>query len=881
MKVALTFLLLVALAAVSFGGNIRKGQDQTEQQGYRPGVLVVKYESSTTASTSFRISKDARGIARVGISSLDLLHQEAGVQSVNRQDMYQPRNAELARSLGVDRTYHVIVPSTTDIIALAKRYAQDPNVEFANPDWEVYPTVIPNDPLYANQWGHNNTAQMPSYDWSVFAHTGPPVGTVGFDANAEAAWGNPQGYGSSSIIIAIIDGGVEWSHPDLAANIWTNPGETGGGKETNGVDDDGNGRIDDWHGWDFGNNDNNPDDNSSSPGHGTACAGVAAAVANNALGVAGIAGGSKIMALKAANNAGSLFYSYINNAIYYAADMGAHVISMSLGSAGQDAANQTACTYAWNAGVVPCAATGNENKTTVSYPAANVNVVAVGAASNCGDRKRSSSNTGELNPGVSPDPNGYTCDGERWWGSSYGPATQNGATSVDVIAPTILPTTDRQGANGYEPGDYDMFFNGTSCATPYAAGVCALIFSNNPGWTPQQVVDQLRNTAQDIVNVESGAGWDRYSGYGMVDAAAATGGAPPADSIPPVITNVQASSITGNSATITWTTDEPSNSVVDYGLTTGYGSTSSNASNVTSHSINLSGLAANTLYHYRVSSTDPSNNTTVDVDHSFQTGGSFSYAPSATTIMTGTPNSGTFSNLATNNASNYVVNSTTGGSNRTTSWYGSVTVSQAPASITRLTLTYDGHYSRSGRTQILYLYNWVSATWVQIDSRTVGTSDVLITNVQNSPANYISGSGEIRLRVHSAGGNKNFTCSGDYMQFTVETSGTVVSRQSYTAATEEVLPTKFALKQNYPNPFNPTTVVQFDLPDVADVTLTVYNLFGQEVSTPLVAQPMDRGEHHIQIDGSGLATGAYFYRIIARTAAGAQYQDMRKMILVK
>jgi len=126
---------------------------------------------------------------------------------------------------------------------------------------------------------------------------------------------------------------------------------------------------------------------------------------------------------------------------------------------------------------------------------------------------------------VQTDPNDYTCDGERWWGSNYGSTTQDAGNAVDVIAPTILPTTDIQGSGGYAPGDYSEFFNGTSCATPYAAGVCALIKSLHPTWGPGQVRAQLTNTATDIVNVESVAGWDRYSGYGMVNAADAVGAA--------------------------------------------------------------------------------------------------------------------------------------------------------------------------------------------------------------------------------------------------------------------------------------------------------------------------------------------------------------------
>jgi subtilisin family serine protease len=98
--------------------------------------------------------------------------------------------------------------------------------------------------------------------------------------------------------------------------------------------------------------------------------------------------------------------------------------------------------------------------------------------------------------------------------------------------------------------DYEVF-NGTSCATPYAAGVCALIKSANPSWTPTQIRDRLRSTAQDVTSVESGTGWDRYAGYGMVDAAAAVGGAPPeyGRDLPEWRRDADRGSV----ATITWT----------------------------------------------------------------------------------------------------------------------------------------------------------------------------------------------------------------------------------------------------------------------------------------------------------------------------------------
>ena len=250
----------------------------------------------------------------------------------------------------------------------------------------------------------------------------------------------------------------------------------------------------------------------------------------------------------------------------------------------------------------------------------------------------------------------------------------------------------------------------------------------------------------------------------------------PPDTTPPVISNVQATAITASGATITWTTDEASNSVVEYGLTTSYGSTASNATNVTSHSMPLTGLSGNTLYHYRVKSTDAAGNTATSVDHSFQTGGSTNYVPTATTILAGSLASGSFSNLSTNNESYYQVNSTTS-SPRVTDWYASTVITEAPASVSQLITTYNGDYTKNNTTQTLYLFNWSTATWTQIDSQIVGTTDVTVTNTQIAPANFISPSGEVRLRVRGArSSNQSFIGRGDFVRFTVETAGSSISR---------------------------------------------------------------------------------------------------------
>lgn len=511
---ALAALLLALFAGFAFGADetaprlftpVQFGFTTSAEETlpYAPDRLLVQISEGGMAKSllSLSLDKGARAPgAQTGLVAIDELAQDAGIVSIERP--YLPlKNADKAASSGFDRWFMFSFEEVENLPALAEEFGALGDVQAVSLDWRAYPAVTPSDPYFVANWGHNNTAQLPGLDWGgTYDHTlTTTVGTVGFDANAPQAWDAAQAYGSAAVVIAIIDSGVDMEHTDIR-------------KVT---------------GYDFGDNDTNPDDNATGAGHGTCCAGVAAAM-NNGVGAVGVAAGCSIMPLKVANSAGSMYFSAIQNALYYAADNGAEIISMSLGAAiSSDAATDAAIQYAYNAGCTILAATGNENKTVISYPAVNTYVIGVGAASPCGDRKRSSSLLSEVNTGVSTDPRGYTCDGERWWGSNYGVTTVNAAGAVDLLGPTILPTCDIVGTGGYRDGDIEPFFNGTSCATPYVAGVAALIKSANPTYTPAQVRAALINTTRDVVNAESVAGWDRYAGYGMVDAQAAVGGTGP------------------------------------------------------------------------------------------------------------------------------------------------------------------------------------------------------------------------------------------------------------------------------------------------------------------------------------------------------------------
>lgn len=895
-KVVFFAALLAFFTPPLHAGAVDRGLDQTERRGYRPGVLVLQFTEEAVKAASFSMQRDRQGMTRTGLVSVDALVSKYGVSSINRDGMYQPRNANLARAVGEDRIYYAYLPVGVDVENAAKEFSIDLSIAAANPDWEVYPTAIPNDPLHANHWGHNNTAQMPAYNWSTGQHNGPPVGLVGFDAKAHNAWDGTQGYGNSSVIIAIIDGGVNWSHPDL--RIWVND------DPIDGIDNDANGYVDDIRGWDFGSNDNNPDDNATNAGHGTACAGVAAAIANNSIGVAGIAGGATIMPLKAANNAGTMYYSYINSAVYYAADNGAHIISMSLGSSGQDAANNTACTYAWNAGSVVLAATGNENKTTISYPAGNTNVIAVGAASPCGERKRSSNLSTEVNPGVSTDPNGYTCDGERWWGSNYGSTTQNAATAVEVIAPTILPTTDILGSGGYASGDYSLYFNGTSCATPYAAGVCALIRSKNPSWTPAQVRDQLRSTARDVVSVESGAGWDRHSGYGMVDAAAAVGaGAPVTPTITVTKPNGGESWVVATSQNITWnSTGTIANIKIEYSTNSGssWSTIASSTGNTGSYAWTIPATPTSTGL-VRVSDAaaagvnDVSNNTF-----------SITSAPSRVTIF-----SEDFE-VTTVPGGPWTAYDDNGSSGR--DYWGDQSVSSGARVFSGSWSAYCADNSNSsGQTYDHNMNSYMAHSGVGISGHSAAEVSFYIWYKTYNSSDYVSfqyfnGSSWIEF----SGGRYSGTGTGSQIwaqkTFSVPaaagtsfrfrwiffSNGSSKSEGAYIDnivvsgiplapslaapnpdALTSTVPTEFALLQNFPNPFNPATTITYQIAQEGPVSLKVFDLLGRDVAT-LINEPMQPGRYSVRWDATGFTSGAYFYRL---TTPG--YSETKKLVLMK
>ncbi|TCL64707.1 subtilisin family serine protease [Hydrogenispora ethanolica] len=314
----------------------------------------------------------------------------------------------------------VKVPQDKDYFQTMQELKKNSVVEYAEPNYVLRAQAAPNDPYYARQWGPQTI-------------------------HAEAAWSKIDATKRAGVTIAILDTGINAMHEDLQSSIVS--------------------------GFNVVNNNNNTNDGM---GHGSHVAGIAAAAVNNGKGIAGIAGGSKIMPVKVLGENGSGDLSTIINGIKYATDHGAQVISMSLGGAGSSQALQDAVNYAINRGVSVVAASGNENGP-VDLPGNCKGVITVGAIDRTGMRAS------------------Y---------SNYGP-------EMDVIAPgSDIMSSYIGGASSYTT------MSGTSMATPFVAGVVALVRAANPNLTPDEVTAIIQQSATD----KGRAGFDNEYGYGVVDA---------------------------------------------------------------------------------------------------------------------------------------------------------------------------------------------------------------------------------------------------------------------------------------------------------------------------------------------------------------------------
>ncbi|MDZ7343181.1 MAG: S8 family serine peptidase, partial [candidate division KSB1 bacterium] len=417
-----------------------------------------------------RLSKASDGRYRLLSDALNSAFENLGVASL---DPALPENALPAPGSFLLLRF---VDPNRDLSAAMAALNRHPEIEYAQlnhllaPDspptanLAALPPDSPNDSLFASQWALQTIRAVDG--WKIT--TGDP-----------------------DILIAVIDTGIDYTHPDLQTGLWINAGEdlNGNGQvdssDFNGRDDDGNGLVDDLRGWDFTDAPNFPDggdyrqrdnDPADEHGHGTAVAGVIAATANNRIGIAGLAYGCRVMNLRAGTSQGLLEEDDVASAIGYAVMNGARVINMSFGDIVVSPMLRDIIRFAHAAGAVLVASAGNSSTETPHYPSGFAETIAVGA----------STRTDQLA--------GF---------SNFG-------ATIDVVAPgTEIRTTTLGGNYGQ--------FGGTSASAPFVSALAGLLLSRSPEWNNEMVRAAITNSALDLGT----KGWDRFYGAGRIDVAAA------------------------------------------------------------------------------------------------------------------------------------------------------------------------------------------------------------------------------------------------------------------------------------------------------------------------------------------------------------------------
>ena len=387
---------------------------------------IVADESSMTDSSVLAITNPSANIVVEASDSSSFHALEDLVVSTGLEVVYSDEHSWIMTlAAGVDNS-------------ALREISQQSGIESVSSEQRARLLFTPDDPSSSLQWGLDVV-------------------------NAYEAWDISRG--SHDVIVAVLDTGIDWTHPDIAANMWTD--------------------ADGYYGYNFISDNRLPmDDNINSYDddgnwianiytyHGTHVAGVVGAVINNGIGVAGMAN-VRMMAVKVMNDSGEGTDATVASGIRWAVDNGAHIVTMSLGVDGPSTILENAINYATIRGVLTVAASGNSGSSYVSYPAAYDPVIAVGAV----DSTRSHASF-----------------------SNYG-------TGLDISAPGVQIYSTMGG------GSYQSL-SGTSTAAPYVAGIAGLMLSVNPALTAEDIGTVINSTAADI----SRAGYDTLTGWGIVDA---------------------------------------------------------------------------------------------------------------------------------------------------------------------------------------------------------------------------------------------------------------------------------------------------------------------------------------------------------------------------
>ncbi|VAX25752.1 hypothetical protein MNBD_IGNAVI01-1258 [hydrothermal vent metagenome] len=445
-------LLLLANATIISGNNGKTVGQKSNEVKIVPGKFIVKFKSTNGYGT------------QASFSQLSFVAAKYNTKK-QKQVFAQAKNVKVKQKLNLNNVFVFETDGSADIQKIVNELNQDPGVEYAEP---VYLSKIesePNDPLYPQQYHF------------------PQI-------SAPAAWDIQAS--STDVIIGVIDTGVDWDHEDLADNIWSNSGEI----PDNGIDDDGNGYIDDVRGWDFvqgvtgtkdwqsapdedgDTTDNNPMDYN---GHGTHVAGIAGAVTNNGIGVASASGGAQIMPLRCGYHAndgnGYVPSDFAAEAYVYAADMGANITNQSSGNSGQAVVD--AAYYAFLNGVLIVESAGNGDAITPSALGGQDWVISV-ASVNQLDKKAYYSSYGDYVDVSSP--GGELLSGNNTWGH---------------LSTIVYPS------NFYGGLKY-IKFQGTSMSAPLVASAAALVKSHEPSLSVVDLYTRIVKTADNIDDLNPG-----------------------------------------------------------------------------------------------------------------------------------------------------------------------------------------------------------------------------------------------------------------------------------------------------------------------------------------------------------------------------------------
>ena len=402
---SIAFVLLCTLSSLSA---------QIVHQDYVDGELFVRTHTALSPNDIWSKQKtryaDLQSVlSTLDVTAVDYLYPVLRHQSEELDNILW---VKFARSTSIDQVLKAL--NTMDEVDYAERVPL------------MKTTLVPNDPGTNQVYSLNLIDAFDAFD----IHTG----------------------GNS--VICVVDNAIQISHPDLAPNVWVNPGEI----PNNGVDDDNNGYVDDINGWDAADNDNDPNPPNSSFSHGTHCSGTAAAATNNGTGVASIGYNCKLMSAKATrSNSNNQFLDNTYGGTEYAIAAGADVVSMSFGGGGFSNAYQSLFNFGHGQGITFVAAAGNDNTSQVFYPAGYNYVISV-ASTTSNDSKSSFSNYG---------------------------------TWIDIAAPgSSIYSTIPNNTYGTQ--------SGTSMACPLVAGVCGLLKSYNPALTPDEIENCLDQSADNI-----------------------------------------------------------------------------------------------------------------------------------------------------------------------------------------------------------------------------------------------------------------------------------------------------------------------------------------------------------------------------------------------